>query len=86
MTWIRLVLLYFLMVAHKADRQTPSKAFLKSVKTWLRSCWCWIYFTEDSQVKVCSMVLLPTLKPAYSSALIFSACDFNLFSMIFSLT
>ena len=35
MTWIRLVLmLYFFMVAHKAACQTPSKAFLKSMKTW----------------------------------------------------
>ena len=29
------------------------------------------------------MVFLPTLKPACSSAMIFSACGFNLFSMIF---
>ena len=28
------------------------------------------------------MVLLPALKPAYSSAMIFSACGFNLFSTI----
>ena len=33
MTWIRFVLmLYFFMVAHKAACQTPSKAFLKSMK------------------------------------------------------
>ena len=33
-----------------------------------------------------SVVLLPALKPACSSAMIFSACVFNLFSMIFSMT
>ena len=31
------------------------------------------------------MVLLPALKPACSSAMIFFACGFNLFSMIFSM-
>ena len=35
MTRIGLVLmLYFFMVGHKAARQTLSKAFLKSMKTW----------------------------------------------------
>ena len=37
-------------------------------------------------VKICSVVLLPALKPVCSSAMIFSACGFNLFSMIFSIT
>ena len=47
MTWIKLVLmLYFFMVAHKAECQTLSKAFLKSMKTWQRSCWCWRYFSQ----------------------------------------
>ena len=32
MTWIRFVLMYFFMVAHKAVCQTLSKAFLKSEK------------------------------------------------------
>ena len=32
------------------------------------------------------VVLLPALKPACSSAMIFSACGFNLFSIIFSKT
>ena len=35
------------------------------------------------RLKICSVVLLPALKPAGSSAMIFSACGFNLFSMIF---
>ena len=35
MTRVRLALmLYFLMVAYKAARQTLSKAFLKSMETW----------------------------------------------------
>ena len=46
MIWIRFVLmLYFFMVAHKAVGQTLSKAFLKSTKTWWKSCWCWRYFS-----------------------------------------
>ena len=88
MTRIRLVLmLNFFMVAHKAACQTLSKAFLKSMKIWLRSCWRWRYFSHRMRrLKICSVVLLPALKPACSSAIIFSACGFNLFSMIFSMT
>ena len=56
-------MLYFFMVAHKAARQTLSKAFLKSMKTWRRSCWCWRYFSQRiCRLKICSMVLLPALK------------------------
>ena len=48
MTWIRfVVMLYFFMDAHKAACQTLSKAFLKSMKTWQRSCWCWRYFYRE---------------------------------------
>ena len=32
------------------------------------------------------MVLLPAMKPACSSVMIFSACGFSLFSMIFCMT
>ena len=87
MTWIRFVLmLYFFMVAHKAACQTLSKAFLKSLKTWKRSCWCWRYFSHRMyRLKIYSVVFLPALKPACSSAMTFSACGFNLFSMIFSM-
>ena len=73
MTWIRFVLkLYFFMVAHKAACQTLSKAFLKS--RWLsrrgrRSgkiaevlLVLEIFLTKDSQVKICSVVLLPALR------------------------
>ena len=38
------------------------------------------------RLKICSVVLLPALKPACSSAMIVSACGFNLFSIIFSIT
>ena len=88
MTWVRFVLmLYFFMVAHKAACQTLSKVFLKSMKTWWRSCWCWRYFSQRiRRLKICSVVLLPALKPACSSAMILSVCDYSLFSMIFSMT
>ena len=88
MTRIRLALVfYFFLVAHKGTGQTLSIAFLKSMKTWWRSCWCWRYFSQKIlRLKTCSVVLLPTLKPACSSAVIFSACGFNLFSMILSMT
>ena len=35
---------------------------------------------------ICFVVLLPALKPACSSAMIFAACGFSLFSMIFRMT
>ena len=87
MTQISLALmLYFSMVADKATCQTLLKAFLKSMKTRQRSCWCWKYFSQRIlRLKICSMVLLPALKPSYSSAMIFSAYTFILFS-IFSMT
>ena len=46
------LILYFPMVAHKAACHTLSKAFLKSMKTWYRFCWCWRYFShKDSEVE-----------------------------------
>ena len=45
-----------------------------------------IFLTKDSHVQDLLMVLLLALKPAFSSAMIFSTCGFNLFSMIFSKT
>ena len=45
-----------------------------------------MYFLHDSYVEDLLCVLLPALKPACSSAMIFSAFAFNLFSMIFSMT
>ena len=43
-----------------------------------------IFLTYILRLKICSVVLLPALQSAWSSAMIFSACGFNLFSMIFS--
>ena len=45
-----------------------------------------IFSQRLCRMKICSVVLLPALKPACSSTMIFSACGFNLFSMIFSMT
>ena len=45
-----------------------------------------VFLTYILRLKICSVVLLPALKSAWSSAMIFSACGFNLFSMIFSMT
>ena len=80
-------MLYFFMVAHKAGWETLSKAFLKSMKTWQRSCWHWRYFSQRIlRLKICSVVLLPALKRASSSAIIVSAFGFYLLNMIFTIT
>ena len=42
--------------------------------------------TQDSQVKICSLVPLPAVKCACFSAMVFSTCGFSLFSMICSIT
>ena len=81
------LILYFRMVAHKAACHTLSKAFLKSMKTWYRFCWCWRYFAHRIlRLKVCSVVLLPALNPACSSAIISSAWGLSLFKTTFSMT
>ena len=81
------VILYFRMVAHKAACQTLPKAFLKSMKTWYRFCWCWRYFSHRIlRFKICSMVLLPVLNLAYSSAIISSGWGLSLFKITFSMT
>ena len=45
-----------------------------------------ILLTKILRLKICSVVLLPALIPTCSLAMIFSACGFRLFSMIFSMT
>ena len=45
-----------------------------------------ILFTQDSEVDICSVVLLLTLNPACSSAIISSAWGFSLFKTTFSMT
>ena len=71
-TRIRLpLILYFFMVAHEAAFQILSKAFLKSVKTWWKSCWCrWWFSQRILRLKICSVVLLPALKHVCFSAMI----------------
>ena len=47
-----------------------------------------VLFTQDSKVerlKICSVVVLPALNPACSSAIISSARDLSLFKMTFSM-
>ena len=84
-TWFALIL-YFSMVAHMAACHTLSKA-LKSVKTWYRFCWCWIYFSyRILMLKICSVVLLLALNPVCSSAIISLAWGLSLFKMTFSMT
>ena len=78
------LILYFRMVAHKAACHTLSKAFLESMKTWYRICWCWRYFSHRIlRLKICSVVLLPALNPACSSAIISSAWGLSLFKITF---
>ena len=80
-------MLYFLMIAHKAACHTLSKAFLKSMKTWYRLCWCWRCFSQRIlRLKICSLVLCPARKLACSSAMISSAWGLCLLSSIFNMT
>ena len=54
----------------RAACHTLSNAFLKSTKTWKRSCWCWRYLSHSIlRLKICSVVLRPGLNPACSSAM-----------------
>ena len=83
------LMLYLLIVAHKASCHTLSKAlkFLRSMKTWWRFCWCCSYFSQRiPRFNICSVVLLPAVNPSCSSAMISSACGWGLFRMIFNMT
>ena len=65
----------------------PVKGFLEVYKDMAEVLLVLEYFSQRFRMlKVYSVVLLPALKPACSSEMIFSACGFNLFSMIFSMT
>ena len=72
-------------------KRTAPVALLQSFSmTWIRFVRrmkiYWGYFSHRMRrLKIYSVVLLPALKSACSSAMI-SACGFNLFSMIFTLT
>ena len=81
------LMLYFLVVVHKASCHTLSKAFLKSTKTWSRFCWCCRHFSPRIlRLNICSVVLLLAMKPACSSAIISLSCGWSLFRMIFNIT
>ena len=78
------LMLYFSIVAHKAYADGFLEVYEDMVEVSLVMD---IYFSQRiRRLKICSVVLLPALKPACSSALIFSACGFNLLSMIFKMT
>ena len=56
-------------------------------KDMVRLWWCCRYFSQSIlRLKICSVVPLPALKPACSSLMISSACDFSLFRRILSMT
>ena len=52
------------------------------VEVWCRRC----FSQRIRRLKICAVVLLPALMPVCYSAMVFSTCGFNLFSMIFSMT
>ena len=79
-------MLYFLIVAYKASCHTLSKAFLESMKTWKRFCCCRYFSQRILRLNICSLVLIPALKPACSSAMCSSACGWSLFRMIYNMT
>ena len=45
-----------------------------------------IFSQRILRLKICSVVLLPAVKPACSSAMILSACGFNMCGVILSMT
>ena len=45
-----------------------------------------VFPTEDPEIDICSVMLLPALKPTCSSAMNSSACGWSLFRMIFNMT
>ena len=91
MTRIRLALmLYFFMVVHCCPQRcmpNPVEGLLDVYEDMVEVFPVLRYFSHSMRrLKICSVVLLPALKPACSSAMIFSVCGFNLFSMTFSMT
>ena len=71
------LMLSFFMVAHKAAGRFEVYEDMVQFLLVLG-----ILSQRILKLKVCSVVLLPALKPACSSAMILSACGFNLFRMI----
>ena len=85
MVLIRLsLMLYSLMVAHTAACKTVKRLPEVHEDMVKRLCWCCRYFSQSIlRLKICSVVLLPALKPACSSLMISSACGFSLFRILY---
>ena len=45
-----------------------------------------VFLTQNPEIEICSVVFLPALKSACSSAMISSPCGLSLFRMIFNMT
>ena len=87
MTRIRLALiLYFLHGCLQSCMPNPVEGLLEVYEDMVEVLLVQEISHRIRRLKIYSVVLLPALKPACSSAMIFSACGFNLFSMIFSMT
>ena len=86
--WLQLVivaypgrfLLFFFM-------SNPVKGFLEIYEDMVEILlMLQVFLAEDPEIEYCSLVLLPALKPAGSSAMISSACGWRLFKMTFNMT
>ena len=75
------LMLYFLIVTHKASCHNEVYEDMVEILLMLQ-----VFLAEDPEIEYCSVVLLPALKPACSSAMISSACGWSLFRMILNMT
>ena len=72
--WEKVSLMVYLLLSWI----TPLADFLKTMKLWKRSRWCCKCFSVMTRLlKICSIVLRPGLKPAWSSASSCSALDLS---------
>ena len=80
-----------LMANNTSGTNTEIKVNRQKLETVTSFKYLGSVITDEGSQRICrlkiySVVLLPALKPVCSSAMIFSVCGFNLFSMIFSMT
>ena len=80
------LILYFRIAAHEAAGHTLSKEFLYQWRHVQILLVLEIFSHRILRLKICSVVLLPALNPAYYSAIISSALGLSLFKMIFSMS
>ena len=75
MIWIRFVLmLYFFMGAPQSCMPNPVEGLLEVYEDMVEVLMVLEIFSHRMRrLKICSVVRLPALKPAFSSAMIFSA-------------